>query len=545
MWRKKMRLHQSLTYRKKYKCPVCNEYGLHIIHDSACECENECDVDYYDKIKIESIISKNNFEGYYTLQDIDDLFCEINNDLVNRMFRKTTDDPLLKGMSDKQKNEIENLLAKTIEIDSQLDDITVKQMNTYKIKEGDGLSSFAYVINLVEDIHHFLNLAWNDICLFYYGSNLVEEKFYTERFFFDNCVDHISLAIERIYVFLGIYYDFNFSSNLSDNRTININQYIKKNSAYKGSKMKNLIDYAAGSSIIKDIRGCNIHDLSFINNKIVKDIEKDPNKVDYYNADSTDVNKLELKPKLPKILKTIEQYYDVIFEIIRMMDNNSFSQKSIPMLKIFWNDILNSKPIESQCSLDLCKNLNVRLSDAFVQLPLLATNNYNVDVFFRINDIIHCITDIYNIEAKHFINRYHLNVQNNPFIVQVDNKYLLYSSVIRLYSCYDKLSKYLKEFDKRYENVQYFSDFNTFLFLKNNIYDEKIKTIIDNEFYQKLEKLRNDIYHSLSPGCMGGKEAIDHFNNIIGQVVFKNTKIVLDFLEFIIENNRKTLGMYK
>lgn len=541
MWRKNMRSHQSLIYRKKYKCPVCNEYSLHIIHDLVCECENECDVDYCDKMEIESIISKNNFEGYYTLQDIDNLFYEIDNDSVNRMFRKITDDPLLKGMSDKQKKEIENLFAKTIEIDSQLDDITVKYMNKYKIKESDKLSTFSYVINLLEDIHHFLNLAWNDVCLFYYGSNLVKEKFYSERFFFDNCVDHISLATERIYVFLGIYYDFNFDSNLSNNRTINIKKYLKKHSDFKGTKIKSLIDCASGSSIIKDIRGYNIHDLSYLNNKIVKDIEKDPNKADYYNADSTDINKLELKIELPKILKTIKQYYDVLFEAIQMMNNNSFNHKNIPMLEIFWNDIVNSKPVETQYSVNFCNDLNIELSAVFAQLQLVESK-YNIDVFFRINDIVHCINDIFNIEAKHYFNKYHIDVRESSFILQADKQYLLHSSVIRLYACYDKLSKYLNLIDKRYVNIQYFSDFNTFSFLENNVHDKKIRTIVDNEFYQKLEKLRNDIYHSLRPGCMGGKDAMNHFNNIIGQVVFENTKIVLAFLEFIIENNLRKRG---
>lgn len=544
MWRKNMRSHQSLTYRKKYKCPVCNEYSLHLIHDSACECENECGVDYYEKLAIESIISKNDFEGYYTLKDIDDLFYEIDNDLINRMFRKITEDPLLKGMSDKQKNEIEILYSKTIEIDSQLDDVTVKYMNKHNIKESDELTSFSYVINLVEDIHHFLNLAWNDICLFYYGSNLVKEKFYTERFFFDNYVDHISASIERIYVFLGIYYDYNFSTNLSNNRTINIKQHLKKHSNFINSEIKKIMDVAAGASIINNIRGYNIHDLSYINNKIVTDIEKNANKTKYYNADSTDINKLELKPELPKILKTINQYYDVLFEAIRMMDNNDFNHKNIPMLEIFWNDIINAAPVESQYSVDFCNGLNIKLACVFEKLRFLESE-YNIDVFFRINDIIHCITDIFNIASGYYFNRYKINITESRFILQVDEQYLLYSSAIRLYSCYDKLSKYLNGFDNRYQNIQYFSDFSSFTFSGNNNYDQKIKNVINNEFFQRLEGLRNNIYHSLRPGCMGGKVAIQYFNNIIGQAVFENTKIVLDFLEFIIENNHKTLDIYK
>lgn len=541
MWRKIMRSHQSLIYRKKYKCPVCNEHRLHIIYDSACECENECDLDDYDKLEIESIISENNFKGYYTSQNIDDFFYEIDNDTINRMFRKITDDPLLKGMSDKQKIEIENLFSKTIEIDTQLDDVVVKYMNKYHIKESDELTSFSYVINLVEDIHHFLNLAWNEIGLFYYGSNLVKEKFYSERFFFDNCVDHISLAIERIYVFLGIYYDFNFSSNLPNNRTINIKQYLKKNSEYKGAKIKKLVDCAASSSIIKDIRGNNIHDLSFINNKVLKDIEKDPNKTNYYNADSTDINKLELKPKLPKILETINQYYDVVFEIIKMMDDNSFSHKDVPMLEIFWNDIVNPIPIEGQYSVDFLNDLNAKLTSIFKNQPFWGSV-YFVDVFFRTNDIVHCITDVFNIATNQYFNRYHLDVSKSIFILQADKQYLLYGSVIRLYACYDKLSKYLSSIDERYKDIQYFSEFSTFSFLEDNVYDKKIRTIVNNEFYQKLEKLRNDIYHNLRPGCIGGENAINYFNIVISQVVFENTKIVLAFLVFIIENNLKKLA---
>ncbi|MEG2813745.1 MAG: hypothetical protein RSA79_04005, partial [Oscillospiraceae bacterium] len=193
------------------------------------------------------------------------------------------------------------------------------------------------------------------------------------------------------------------------------------------------------------------------------------------------------------------------------------------------------KPVEAQYSLDFYNNLNMELLSISAQLQLLKSK-YNIDVFFRINDIVHCITDIFNIASGCYFNRY---IHERSFILQVDKQYLLYSSAIRLYSCYDKLSKYLNSIDKRYVNIQYFSDFNTFLFLEKNAYDEKIKTIVSNEFYQSLEKLRNNIYHSLRPGCMGGTGAINHFNNIISQAVFENVKIVLDFLEFIIKNNLK------
>lgn len=535
MWRKILRSEESLNYRKKYKCPVCKEYSLRIIHDLACECEHDCDVEDNSNKEIKKIIENNDFKGYYTLQDIDNLFNKIDNNKVNKLFKKITDDPLLKGMSDEQKNEIENLYSKTIKIDSLLDDVTVKYKNKYCIKECDDLTSFSYVINLVEDVHHFLNLAWNDIGLFYYGSNLVKEKFYTERFFFDNCVDHISASEERIYVFLGIYYDFKFSTNLSVNRTMKIKQYLKTQRDFKNSEMKRLLKVAAETSIINKIRGKNIHDLSYINNKIITDIEKNRDKAELYNADSTKIYKSKLKPDLPKILKSINKYYDVLFEIIKIIGNNNFNDKNIPMLEIFWKDIINVAPVETQYSYDFIHNLEEKSAWIFDRIMVL--EKYNVDVFFRINDIIHCITDIYNIETGFYFERYKIDEKESKFIFQVDKQYLLYIASIRLYSCYDKLSKYLNGFDNRYKDIKYFSNFSSFTFSKNNDYDQKIENIITNKYFQRLEDLRNNIYHSLRPGCMGGKVAMQHFNNVIMQVVFENTRIVLDFLVFIIENN--------
>lgn len=43
MWEKMFRKGKSMDYRKRYKCPICGEYTLLIIHDEGCECEDGCD----------------------------------------------------------------------------------------------------------------------------------------------------------------------------------------------------------------------------------------------------------------------------------------------------------------------------------------------------------------------------------------------------------------------------------------------------------------------------------------------------------------------
>ncbi len=535
MWRKIMRSHQSLFYRRKYKCPICHEYTVRIVHDFAWGCESRCEFEWLEKLKVEKIVYRDDFDGYYTMKEINDFFIEIDNDEINSIFTKITEDPLLNGMSIKQKNDIEKLALQTINIDDLLDDIAVKYMNKHNIKIFREQTSFSYVVHLIEDIHRFLNLAWNDVCRFFYGSNLVKEGFYTERFFFDNCIDHIFLATERIYVFLGIYYDFRFSSNLSKNRTIRIKQHLKTNSDFKNSKIKNLLDIATGGSIAYEIRGDNIHDLSYLNKKIVNNIQKNSSQIEHYTKDSTEINKLELKPKLSTIIKTIDHYYNVMYEIINMISGNDFNNTNIPMLGIFLDDILNIKPIEIQYTLEFCNNLNMELQDIF-NILILRPDKYIIDVFFRINDIIHCITDVFNIEMKQFYDRYSLNPIKNGFISQVDKEYLMYISAIRLYACYDKLGKYLSEIDDRYQNIKYFSDFKSFEFSVKDAYNDKIINIINSDSFKTLEDLRNDIYHSLRPGSMGGETEVQCFNDIIGSAVFENAKMVLDFLKFLIKN---------
>lgn len=550
MWRKMFREHQNLTYRKKYKCSECNEYSLNIEYDLELQCENGCDLSDFDEADIADIISNNDFKGYYIAEELNELFYKLDYNEMNRNFGlgKITDDPLLKGMSKRQKNEIEWFFEKSIEIDSKLDDVTVKYMNANNIKENSELTPFSYVIHLVEDMHHFLYLAWNEICLFYCASNLSEKKFYTERFFFDNCVDHISFVVDRMYVFLGIYYDYSFKDELSKNTTDRIKSDIKC-TEYKSSDIKRLIDTAGGLFPISRVRGSNNHDISYVNSEMYKSIEKDNSKIKDYDKDSSEIYIKDLTPKLDSLIKIIRIYYDVLDEIVKMIDDNNFREKHIPMLRIFWNDILKSEAIQTQYTSEYFENINLELRNIFENIYFL-NNKYTLDIFFRMDEIIKCINDIYNRSyCEQFINnsfngmnmyyigKYNIDPIKNKFTGQIDEQYLLYSSVTRLYSCYDKLSKYLNNVDDRYKDIKYFSDFNKISLDSENDFDKKILAVINNEFYKKLEKFRNNIYHSLRPGCFGGKGAMAHFNTVISQIVFENTKIMLDFLKFIIDVN--------
>ena len=64
------RNRDSLTYRKKYKCPKCKSYSLIIIHDSEFACENGCEDSLCnnenEELLVNKIIDNNDYQGYYT-----------------------------------------------------------------------------------------------------------------------------------------------------------------------------------------------------------------------------------------------------------------------------------------------------------------------------------------------------------------------------------------------------------------------------------------------------------------------------------------------
>lgn len=57
MWQQNLRQYNRMTYRKKFLCPNCNEYTLHIELDRYAECEEcgpilECNINSIIKQKL-------------------------------------------------------------------------------------------------------------------------------------------------------------------------------------------------------------------------------------------------------------------------------------------------------------------------------------------------------------------------------------------------------------------------------------------------------------------------------------------------------------
>lgn len=530
-----MRSYENLTYRKKYRCPICDEYKLNIIHDHALQCENECENEHEDELDIKKIINENDFFKYYELKDIKDLFYEASKD-INNIFNKITDEQLLQSMPDKQQKDINELFNLHINIEEQLCDMVVKTRNKNWFNENEKSAQFLYLEKIFEDISYFLNLAWKDICLFYCSTELVEEKFHTESFFFYNCIDYIAFSVERIYLLLGIYFDFNFSEKLSENRTFKINKFIKQCDGYKNAEIKYQLEYVV--SFIKEIRGTNNHDLTYINSIIIKDVNRNSSKRKIYDKDSTVVNREKLKPKITKTLNIIKNCYNVLEYIIRMYDNKNCEDKNIPIVQVIEQNTFNFG--QEICKIKL-REINPKEELYFLEKNLkeiftdgrFIKSEYSTDIFFRMNEVNKCLHDVFNIKKSGNITVYSRYYKKSILLDSIDEEYLFYSCIIRQYACYEKILKHIAEKDSKYLDIKYFNEIKEKISLEEeNELDKIVKEILEDEYYNQLEKFRNDIYHIIRPYLIGDKELIDYK---MLDIICGNNKLIFRALDVILK----------
>lgn len=545
MWRTCLRKQEKVVYRKKYKCPICNNYCLKIIHDTAFECQNNCNVQ---NLKIDTIITENNFQGYYTSQDIKNNFSESSFDILNSEFKKITDDELLYTMPQEQKISIENLFNQISLVEEKMADSAVEFLNKNKLQDVWDVSPVGYIIELIHDIHFFLDICSKDIIFFYYAMGLYEiqhetldkgETFYSTIFFFDNAVNHILFSEERIYVLLAIFYDYEFDKNLSENRTHKIKKFLKNKDEFKNSKIKQILESIHGNqkyNYIKETREHNTHNLSSMNKKIRDDIDGNPDNRYKYDKDTDEVSKEMLLPKIESIIYCLEKYHTILFELM-LFDFDQLKNRKIPMLNKFEENLLirntNTKPY----TIDFMQNIEKEKENLFFCI-FICQNDLLFDAFFRINEISKCMRDVYCIIMdKPFYDYW--QKQGVTYITFIDPQYLLYSSILRLYSCYDKVAKDIATKTGKYTNVKHFEDFKKYTSEKNKI-DQEILKISTSENYKLLCNIRNDSFHNLSAGCLAGEKGIHHFNDIMIQVVFENMLMLLELLKLLLPENEVT-----
>lgn len=97
--------------------------------------------------------------------------------------------------------------------------------------------------------------------------------------------------------------------------------------------------------------------------------------------------------------------------------------------------------------------------------------------------------------------------------------YIIYSSLIRLYSCYDKIARYLKDMYKEYDKIKYFKDFKN-IESKKGIHNI-INSVLNNDYYKELQEVKN--YFVLFGGARKRPENQQNFQWIVTSFLYTTT----------------------
>lgn len=520
MWEKMFRKGKSLDYRKRFKCPKCGEYTLLLIHDGACECEGGCDTDDIDEAQIEKIKQENEFKGYFTQHDIQNSFWT-DFEKIDEIYKQVIKPSKTFLIKQKQNERVIKLFYETDKIDKILDDVVINYYNYYQINEIEKYKPYNYLITLVEDMHYYLNLTCKDIYLFdlSISDELPLKKYmYSGRFFGNNAIDHLFQADERMYVILGLICGYDFDKDLSKNKTTRIKDFLKKQEMYKTIFKANIDNLCSNDlySSLKKIRGYNEHDVSYMTKKVTNgEIE---------NLDGDAADKEFYLPIINNFLFCLEKMYEVLNKIIMQIDNISlYEMGSFPMYEKFAKEDIKFEM--RQYNKEFYQKLekyNIRIVD---NISDFCGNLLITDTYFRLDEVLHCIRDIYN----YYNGCSQISLVDFNEFIGID--YIIYSSITRLYSCYDKIARYIKEMYKEYENVNYFEDCRNIKSV--NIIHKKIQNVLKNKDYNILQKIRNMIYHNLRAGIVFGESAEKYYLNVLTQIILENELLLFDFLEQI------------
>lgn len=520
MWEKMFRKGKSLEYRKKYRCPKCGQYTLLLIHDMTCECKEGCDVENIDGKMIENIMQGNDFNGYFTSEEIKENFWT-DFEEIEKLYNQVKVEQKPHLIKEKENKKIIELFYKTDNLDKMLDDVVVNYYNYYRINELEQYKPYNYLITLIEDMHYYMNLTCKDMYLLdlsISGTLLYKEYMYSGRFFGNNAIDHLFQANERMYVILGLLCGYAFYNDLSKNRTYNIHKFLKKENLYKKIFKKDIDELCSNSfySSLKEIRDNNEHDMSYEIKEVIA------SKINDLDGDKADEE--FYLPLIKNIIFCLNKMFDILKQIIEKIDDIAlYGMSSFPMYEKFAKEDIRIK--FRQYDMKFYEKLERYNSNIVENIIGFGGDLFIADTYFRLDEVLHCIRDIYN-----YYNQCD-EISKVYFGDFIGIDYIIYSSITRLYSCYDKIAKYIKRIYKEYEKIKYFEDCGKIT--SSNIIQRKINSIIKNEYYCYLQEVRNMIYHNLRAGIIFGENANRYYINLLTQIILENELLLFEFLEDI------------
>jgi hypothetical protein len=554
MWQKMFRdKYPSKTYRKRYKCPECQDYTLHIEHDSFAECEEGCEF-ISSELLIFEIFEEDDFSGYYITEEIKEAYIDIEENVQDILNSVRKGAKYKSIYSPKQIDRMNKSFEKSVGIDELLTDFDIKYFRKYPKRktqiESLGLNDIEILLDLIEDTHFFINKTLNELVLFEFAVDRFDDRrTHSGWFFLYNSKLHTIGAWERVINVLAILFGVEYDNdNMRENSFWGLHSKLKRNEEFKGTNAFKLLNNLRGSQFFKKVaesRQRNDHDISEHVSLVLSVAANKPYDPNYNFA-------LELIPDCDDILKNAETLLSVLEESITMFEkvvlndnqiviNDCLKQNYFSDLNKIRNDIDELKPISFDVGFknfyDEVSTLIERIEVQRWRFDSSKTQHkfdyfreiyqYHTDIIFRLHEISRCFFDYGRCLNGSIVNDY-------PFPDFIINKeYFVYAAIYRTYSCLDKMGKSISKLFGIVHNKDhyYFEDLITNSQskekLKNTTLFEMINNLFANNNFKVLSEYRNNIFHNMRPGTIYGTDLADAHEQIMIYSIYRNCSSIL------------------
>lgn len=504
--------HLGLINRKRFKCPVCNNYTLWIKKDQIVECENGCNPN---RNQIKTTTSKKNYSGYYTTQELKEQFGYDNSLWPDITWNKESRCLYRK----KQLEKMNRLMHRDRNINDTLHDLSITYYRAHPekaITERE-LNHYDFMFNLTEDIAVSLNRMTKDFFLMnasYQTAEfaLEELRLFPLSYYYFNLSQHLYETIERIIVWLALLYAVPFHQSRKDNTFVYLNKELKKNENYKKSGLRPLVETVMGNDAKNKLiewRGTSVHDESMH----LREMRRMNSKVSveaWNEMPREEIEKQILQETFDGIIKLIEEIYTLyenMLEHLNGLHDISLNENAARMI-FETGDLMTLNVSKERYVMDIIipqYNKIKRWITSIDTASLPKEQKYILkDIVFRMEEIMKTCNYALNVDSKLYRDVWK-RLGMEQVLDVMDRQYLVYSAASLVVSCYDKIARHLSvRYNLKKEGqIVYFDNF-----LNNNIEKNKVLTLAesiinnpDNSFCF-LSEYRNEYTHILRKGAI-------------------------------------------
>lgn len=394
-----------------------------------------------------------------------------------------------------------------------------------------------YMFSLLEEIHKFSYEASFE-CILYTNYFKDEDKsFFSAHFFQRNAVSKVIGAWEKVIRFHSLYFGIAFDKNKKRNTLRNLQKKLNKTDYLKTDTYKELHNLKS-KGLFKDIdetRKIYDHSLSyeagrsiFATTNIVNTLSVHCSSLYKCLEDCIDLFKksmrissekfvIDFQFKLPEVDENL--YKKKIIKVqkkIKMKDLEIFQEKSKDYILKYESRLLEVKSWKSPIAL-----LYYRLFDVSVRLHEAARS-------------LAQMVDMHNIGLQHYSHP-------EDYWIHFDGlnyRYFLLSSLLRIYSVYDKIAIIIQELFEVNPNRKTFEGTIEYIRLNEKFYSglppmKICNRIQSNSAFKLIYKSRQNHFHLLTTQNVLSKTYKEVVDSEVFHAIIENSKLVYELIDSI------------